>query len=154
MHSRLFITFDPPRATLYLAGQLDVTDRADLHRRIEEAIVLGCLRLEVDGAAVTFIDAGCLRELDAGKARLARLGRSLVVRRASPVFERAANLSGYRGLVTDPQPSGLSAPVTALDGRTAFRRPGSLGGTRPARRRSPGTARQPVASPQGRADGA
>jgi anti-anti-sigma regulatory factor len=154
MHSRFFITFNPPRATLYLAGEFDVTERAELHRRIEDAIALGCVRLEVEGAAVTFIDAGCLRELDAAKARLAKDGRSLVVRRASPVFERVADLSGCPGLVTEPQTSGVSAPVTAPDGRTAFRRPGPPGGTRPARRRSPAAVRQPVASPQGRADGA
>jgi anti-anti-sigma factor len=154
MHLRFLITFSPPRATLYLAGELDVDDRAELHRRIEDAIVLGCLRLEVDCAAVTFIDSGCLRELDAGKARLAKRGRSLVVRRTSPVFERAANLSGYRGLLTRPQTSGLSAPVTAPDGRTATRRPRRPGGTRPARRRSPTAAQQLGASPQGRANGA
>jgi anti-anti-sigma factor len=154
MHSRFFITFSPPRATLYLAGEFDITDRAELHRRIEDAIVLGCVRLEVDGAAVTFIDSACLRELDAGKTRLAKLGRSLVVRRPSPVFERVANLSGYRGLLTESQTTDFSAPVTAPDGRTTFRRSRPLGGARLARRRLPGAAQQPVASPQGRADGA
>jgi anti-anti-sigma factor len=152
MHSRLFITFSPPRATLYLAGEFDVAERAELHRRIDDAIALGCLRLEVDGTAVTFIDSACLRELDAGKARLARRGRSLVVRRASPVFERAANLSGYRGLLTEPQTSGLSARVTGPDGRTTFRRPRPPGGTRPARRWSPRAPQQPVASRRDRAD--
>jgi len=132
MHSRFFITFNPPRATLYLAGELDVTERAELHRRIEDAVVLGCVRLEVDGAAVTFIDVGCLSELDAGRTGLATLGRSLVVRRTSPVFERVANLSGYRSLLTEPQTSGSSAPVTAPDGRTAFGRPRPPGRTRPA----------------------
>jgi anti-anti-sigma regulatory factor len=126
MHSRFFITFSPPRATLYLAGEFDVTERAELHRRIDDAIVLGCIRLEVDGAAVTFIDASCLRELSAGKARLARLGRSFVVRRTSPVFDRAA-----RRLSVSP-----------------------LGGTPPAPHRSPGAPQKPVASPRGRADGA
>jgi anti-anti-sigma regulatory factor len=72
----------------------------------------------VDGAAVTFIDSACLRELDAGKARLAKLARSLVVRRASAVFERVANLSGYQGLLTESQTPGLPAPVTAPDSRT------------------------------------
>jgi anti-anti-sigma regulatory factor len=154
MHSRFFITFDPPRATLYLAGEFDLTERAELHRRIEDAIALGCVRLEVDSAAVTFIDAGCLRELDAGRVRLAKLGRSLVVRRTSPVFERVVTLSGYPGLLTEHQTSGVSAPVTAPDGRTTFRRPRPLDGTRPTRSRLPRAAQQPVASPHGRADGA
>ena len=137
MHSRFFITFSPPRATLYLAGEFDITDRAELHRRIEDAIVLGCVRLEVDGAAVTFIDSAWLKELDTGKTRLAKLARSLVVRRASAVFERVANLSGYRGLLTESQTTDFSAPVTAPDGRTTFRRSRPLGGARPARRRLP-----------------
>jgi anti-anti-sigma factor len=153
MHSRFFITFSPPRATLYLAGEFDVTDRPELHRRIEDAIVLGCVRLEVDGAAVTFIDSACLRELDAGKTRLPKLGRSLVVRRPSPVFERVANLSGYRGLLTESQTSDFSAPVTAPDGRTTsavpvrrrWRDPPAVGCRAP---------QQSVVSPQGRADGA
>jgi anti-anti-sigma regulatory factor len=152
MHSRFFITCNPPRAALYLAGEFDLTDRAELHRRIEDAIVLGCVRLEVNGAAVTFIDSACLRELDAGKARLAKSGRSLVVRRASPVFERAANLSGYRGLLTQSQAPGLSVPVTAPDSRTTSAVPVRLAGHGPLAvgYRAP---QQPVASPQGRADG-
>jgi anti-anti-sigma regulatory factor len=145
MHSRLFITFSPPRATLYLAGEFDVTERAELHRRIDDAIVLGCVRLEVDGAAVTFIDSACLSELDAGRARLAQRGRSLVVRRASPVFERVTNFSGYRGLLTEPQTSGLSAPVTAPDGRTAFLSPSAS-----ARR---DTARSPLVTDSAPATG-
>jgi anti-anti-sigma factor len=153
MHSRFFITFSPPRATLYLAGEFDVTDRAELHRRIEDAIVLGCVRLEVDGAAVTFIDSACLRELDAGKARLAKLGCSLVVRRTSPVFERVANLCGYRGLLTESQTSDFSAPVTAPDGRTTSAVPvRSAGHDRLAVGwRAP---QEPGVSPQGRPDGA
>jgi anti-anti-sigma regulatory factor len=149
MHSRLFITFSPPRAALYLAGEFDLTDRTELHRRIEDAIVLGCVRLDVDGAAVTFIDSACLGELDAGKTRLGKRGRSLIVRRASSVFERAANLSGYRGLLTESQPlGGFSTPVTAPDSRTVFRRPRPAGGTRPARRRLPGAPQQPATSPR------
>ena len=153
MHSRFFITFSPPRATLYLAGEFDITDRAELHRRIEDAIVLGCVRLEVDGAAVTFIDSACLRELDDGKARLAKLARSLVVRRASAVFERVANLSGYRGLLTESQTSDFSAPVTAPDGRTTSAVPVRSVGHDPLAVgcRAP---QQPVVSPQGREDGA
>ena len=154
MHSRFFITCNPPRATLCLAGEFDITDRAELHRRIEDAIVLGCVRLEVDGAAVTFIDSACLRELDDGKARLAKLARSLVVRRASAVFERVANLSGYRGLLTEPQTSGLSAPVvTAPDSPTTSAVPVRPAGHDPLATgyRAP---QQPVVSPQGREDGA
>jgi anti-anti-sigma factor len=153
MHSRFFITFSPPRATLYLAGEFDVTDRPELHRRIEDAIVLGCVRLEVDGAAVTFIDSACLRELDAGKARLAKLGCSLVVRRTSPVFERVANLCGYRGLLTESQTSDFSAPVTAPNGRTTSAVPVRSAGPDPLTVgcRAP---QEPVVSPQGRADGA
>lgn len=153
MHSRFFVTFSPPRATLYLAGEFDFSDRAELHRRIEDAIVLGCVRLEVDGAAVTFIDSACLRELDAGKTRLTKLGRSLVVRRTSPVFERVANLCGYRGLLTESQTSDFSAPVTAPDGRTTSAVPERSAGHDPLAVgwRAP---QEPVVSPQGRADGA
>jgi anti-anti-sigma factor len=153
MHSRFLITFSPPRATLYLAGEFDVTDRAALHRRIEDAIVLGCVRLEVDGAAVTFIDSACLRELDAGKTRLAKLGRSLVVRRTSPVFERVANLCGYRGLLTESQTSDFSAPVTAPDCRATSAVPVRSAGHDPLAvgYRAP---QEPGVPPQGRADGA
>jgi anti-anti-sigma factor len=153
MHSRFFITCNPPRAALYLAGEFDLTDRAELHRRIQDAIVLGCARLEVDGAAVTFIDSACLRELEAGMTRLAKRGRSLVVRRASPVFERAASLSGYRGLLTESQAPGFSVPGTAPDRRMTSAVPVHPAGHGPL---AVGyrALQQPGASPQGRADGA
>jgi hypothetical protein len=102
---------------------------------------------------VTFIDSACLRELDDGKARLAKLARSLVVRRASAVFERVANLSGYRGLLAESQTSDFSAPVTAPDGRTTSAVPVRSAGHDPLAVgcRAP---QQPVVSPQGSGDGA
>ena len=110
MHSQIQITFNPRRATLRLEGELDLKDRVELRRRLEDVIALGCVRLDVDGTGVTFIDSGCLRELDAARARMTALGRSLVVRRASPVFERVADVADRRQLLPRPG-SWASAPA-------------------------------------------
>lgn len=102
MHSRLFITFNPPRARLQLSGKLDAGARGKLQRRLEDAVRAGCVRVEVDCTAVTFIDVGCVLELELVRDRLADLGHALVVRRSSAAFDGAVILAGCPDLY-DPR---------------------------------------------------
>ena len=107
MHSEIQVSCTPPQVkTLHLRGDFDLAARAELCRKLDDVVGSGCVRLEVDGVAVTFIDSGCLRALDAARVRMEGLGRSLVVPRASAVFERMATLTDRRALLVQQVTSG------------------------------------------------
>jgi anti-anti-sigma factor len=100
MQVQLLTTFHPPLGRLLLAGELDLSTRESLARRLQDAIDLGCRSLEIDAAGVTYVDAGSLRILEDTRRRLERDGESLIVVGSSSAFVRVARLSGFHELET------------------------------------------------------
>jgi anti-anti-sigma regulatory factor len=85
MDSHLSVAYHRHHAVLHLTGVIDNAATDEITRRVDDAVSLGCTRLEVDVAAVTSIGDGPLRALGFAKMRMAQSGRSLVVRgTASP----------------------------------------------------------------------
>jgi anti-anti-sigma factor len=102
VNAQLVATFQPRRARLQLAGELDLSTREELERRLGDTIDLGCDHVEVDASAVTYVDCGSLRLLAQTQRRFEEQGRTLTVVGQSPTFTRVARLAGFRSLVTEP----------------------------------------------------
>jgi anti-anti-sigma factor len=97
-------TCDPPRARLRLSGELDLSTREQLGDVLVCLTLAGCRRVEIDLAAVTFIDAGTLRVLSDEQRRLAGCGGALEVVVASDAALQLCSLAGYPGLAPSGSP--------------------------------------------------
>ena len=94
-------TLDLPRALVRVIGELDVQAAPRLAAALDEVILAGATRVEVDLAQVPFVGAAALGVLCGGRVRLTRSGGTLRVRAWSAVVERvcaAAGLSRALGL--------------------------------------------------------
>jgi anti-anti-sigma factor len=91
-------TCDPPVARLRLSGEFDLSTHEQLGDVLACLTLAGCRRIDIDLAAVTFIDAGTLRVLADEQRRLARCGGALEVVVASRAHLFVCDLAGYPGL--------------------------------------------------------
>jgi len=85
VYSQLLVTFGQRQAVLSVGGEIVAEAHVELARRLEDAVAVGCMRLEVDLADVTGIDDASLRELAFMKMRMEQSGRTLVVRGTPPL---------------------------------------------------------------------
>lgn len=92
------INFDPSRALLSCAGELDLAATPELEAALllleaGDGEVIG-----VDASRVTLVSCCCLRALDGSRRRLEKTGRRFEVVAASPPFVCVAGLAQYRRL--------------------------------------------------------
>ena len=88
------VSFDPPRAHLLVAGEVDAFVAVPLRRGIGEAIDRGCTSFTLDASAVTFFDAGGLGALVWLRNAVTSFGGTLTVVAASPQFHQTAQITG------------------------------------------------------------
>lgn len=100
----------PPVARLRAVGELDLATRDRLRDVLGCLRFRGCTQVEVDLAAVTFIDACTLRVLHAEQRRLLLEGGSLEVVAASAFHQFVARLAGYEALLAPEVPPASRAP--------------------------------------------
>jgi anti-anti-sigma factor len=92
-------TCAPPRARLRVVGELDASTNDRLCDVLDCLHFRRCNQVEVDLAAVTFIDASSLRVLHTEQRRLLVDGGSLEVVAASKCHQLVARLAQYDGLL-------------------------------------------------------
>lgn len=86
---------DPPLARVRIIGELDLTTDDQLHETFTYLHGTGCIRLQLDLEAVTFIDAHSLGVLHAEQRRLRAIGGTLDVVAASSRVVRVTELARY-----------------------------------------------------------
>lgn len=89
----------PPSARLRITGDLDLSTSEELGQELDSLRTQGARDIEVDVAAVTFVDADTLAILHAEQRQLEALGGSLVMVAASEDHQAVARLAGYENLV-------------------------------------------------------
>jgi anti-anti-sigma factor len=99
----------PSASRLVIEGEIDIACYAQLSWRLAEAVQMSSDSLELDVAAVTFIDCSGLRAIDRARRELEADGKRLVVIAASDCFRRVSRLALYVDLSTEPTPSPRSA---------------------------------------------
>lgn len=81
-------------ARLEVAGEIDASTSATLAEAIDGAWAPGVRRIEIDAAAVTFIDSAGLRVLVAAQRAAEESGRRLTVVNASASTKRLLEITG------------------------------------------------------------
>ena len=99
----------PSQPSLALSGDIDLTNREVLVRRIVGLLALPPTAVTIDATDVSYIDAGSLKLLERARRRCADRGVSMVVERASHVFVLVAGLAGY-DLLLPPAASSFVPP--------------------------------------------
>ncbi|NUS41576.1 MAG: STAS domain-containing protein [Terrabacter sp.] len=112
MPTAFLITGSPPSAHLRIMGDLDLATRDRLREVIEDLQDTGYERIDLDLAAVGFIDASNLGVLRQQQRRLLASGGALDVVAASHRHQRVVRLVGYDTLLApgpDPRATGASS---------------------------------------------
>ncbi len=94
MDFSLTLDVSPPDVFVRPCGELDVFSAHQLSRDLHDAVDEGCLRVLLDLADVTFVDAGALGVLDRLRTQMADLGGSLLVVDWSPRFLQVCRMAG------------------------------------------------------------
>lgn len=105
MTARLLLSFAPPAVALHLFGDFDLAERASLRMRVTDLLALDGDEVEIDASKVTYVDSGCLEELESAAREIGATGRSVRIRAASQPFRDAAVLAGFDALL--PEPAGV-----------------------------------------------
>src|SRR5262245_15570492 len=99
MQTAFLPTCDAPVARLRVIGDLDLSTSGHFREVIECLRLSGCTRIELDLAAVSFIDACGLGVLDAEQRRSFAAGGVVEVVAASDCYQRVARLARYYALL-------------------------------------------------------
>lgn len=103
---------EPPLARVRIIGELDLNTDSQLHETFAYLRGAGCIRLQLDLEAVTFVDAHSLGLLHAEQRLLRRVGGTLDVVAASTRFVRVTELARYDDLrPAMPRPRGPRAEL-------------------------------------------
>jgi anti-sigma B factor antagonist len=94
-------SLSPTTAVLTVAGELDLSTRTQLRRRLDELVLLQRDCLQIDVGRVTFIDCCCLRVVDQARRRQIECGARFEIAAASRCFAWVASLAGYDELVVE-----------------------------------------------------
>ncbi len=86
------MTLDPPTGILAANGELDIFSAHDVAISLREALALGCSRIVIDVAGVSFIDASALGVFARAHASLAAEGGTIEFVEASPQFLRLCSI--------------------------------------------------------------
>jgi anti-sigma B factor antagonist len=122
------LTIDPPTATLATQGELDIFSARDLAVSLRDAMTLGCSRIVIDVAGVSFVDASALGVLARLKAVLDADGGTMEFGAVSPRFQRLcsiARLDGLFGLSGEWTPGGGTPSRHPRDFETDVRAAGA-----------------------------
>jgi anti-anti-sigma factor len=92
-------TRDGDRATVALAGELDVNSAPLVGEELGRLAEDDVSSVIVDVSRLTFVDSTGLRVILAGRERLQTIGATLVLDGASGVVERVLEMTGLRGLL-------------------------------------------------------
>ena len=94
----------PPEAVVTAAGELDIFTAMQLSERLQDVIDVGCRRVQLDLAGVTFADAAALRVLDRFHRQLTAMAGTLSVVSWSPPLLRLCRITGLdtRFGISDP----------------------------------------------------
>lgn len=82
-------------AGLRVVGELDLSSRQHLRALLAELVARDVERVRLDLTGVTFIDCGCMAELDQCRRDAVASGRRFEVTGASAVVVRVAELASY-----------------------------------------------------------
>jgi anti-sigma B factor antagonist len=91
------LELDAGTATVYIAGELDLTTTPELARHLEQVLARQPRRLVLDLSGVSFIDVAAARLLS-GATGLRPAAAPPVLRRASPEARRVLALTGFDSL--------------------------------------------------------
>lgn len=108
MQFTLSMDVHPPEAVITVGGELDIFTTRQLRERLQDALDMGCLRVLVDVAGVSFVDASAMRILFRFRTQLAETGGSLQFIAWSPPFLRLCRITGLDstfGLESGPVPA-------------------------------------------------
>jgi len=108
MDLNISVDLAPPDALVRVSGELDLFSAHQLGRRLNDAVDLGCRRVLLDLADVSFVDAGALRVLDRFRGHLLADGGTLRIIAWSPRFEqlcRITRLDAAFRMAPDAQPA-------------------------------------------------
>lgn len=94
MDFTLSVDLDPPEATFTASGELDIFTAREVSRRLAEVTRAGCLRVLVDVAGVTFVDASALGVFARARADLSAAAGSIGFVATSAPFRRLCALTG------------------------------------------------------------
>ena len=83
-----------PEAVITAGGELDIFTTRRLRERLHDALDMGCVRVLVDVAGVSFADASAMRVLSRFHTQLAEIGGSLEFIACSPQFLRLCRITG------------------------------------------------------------
>jgi anti-anti-sigma factor len=92
------LSVDGSRATIAIAGELDLATRAELAAALAEAKAPGIVAVRLDLRGVEFIDAGSIGLVLGARRDLEARGASLRVAAASPPALRVLDVLGLMGL--------------------------------------------------------
>ena len=117
MYPQLLINFATGHGRLRVPGSLDPSGREQLERRLADAVLAGCTRLELDCSQTHHLDVSSVLAIAAAKGELGDQGGALVVRDPCGTFARAARIAGREELVaavtTQGGPRGLTLAADA-----------------------------------------
>ncbi|MET9437136.1 STAS domain-containing protein [Streptomyces sp. NPDC006551] len=101
------ITRSGPRATVVVAGEIDIDTAAQLRHALGAALSESASRVDVDFAGVDFCDcSGLAVLLWAGRQARARGAALRVVNVTSPLVERLFHTTGTAGILLGPPDHG------------------------------------------------
>jgi anti-anti-sigma factor len=96
------IRLDRLATTVVLRGEVDLSTRSLLSDTLSRVVAFCDVNVIVDFAGVSFIDSGSIEVLAVAQQLLARDGRQLTIRSASPIAMRALTVLGLGALVETP----------------------------------------------------
>jgi anti-sigma B factor antagonist len=100
-------------AVVELTGELDIAATSEVRSRVDEAVVLRALVLDLAGA--TFLDSSMLKELLRANAELDRYDTQLVLAGIAPAVRRVFELTRTTELFTIADDR--AAALALIDGR-------------------------------------
>lgn len=92
--------YDGRMFAVFLDGEADLSNGAEL-QLVLDAAPIGCERVQVDIADLTFVGSSLLRALLLSHARLASRGAVLEVRRPTPYARRVFEITNLTWLLAD-----------------------------------------------------
>jgi anti-sigma B factor antagonist len=104
MNLAIDLTLDNPTGTLAANGELDIFSANDIAISLREALALGCTRIVIDVAGVSFVDASALGVFARAHASLAAEGGTMEFVAASPQFLRLCSLARLDRVFVLPEP--------------------------------------------------
>ncbi len=90
------------RVTLVPSGEIDAGNVESLSDSIHEALLSGAYEIDLDLAAVTFLDTAALEVLEGARDTLESTGGHLCIRNATPPVRRLLSLTAFTPSCSTP----------------------------------------------------